>query len=72
MQRRSNLIMDRSAFPLGQAPVYFYEIDVEDRIVAASDSWDEFALENEGAHLVFANVKGDLIWDHSCVVAIST
>lgn len=56
--------MDRSAFPLGQAPVYFYEIDVEDRIVAASDSWDEFALENEGAHLVFANVKGDLIWDH--------
>jgi hypothetical protein len=56
--------MDRSANPAGQIPVYFYEIDPEDRIVAASDSWDTFALENDGDHLVFDKVHGDLIWEH--------
>jgi hypothetical protein len=56
--------MDRSALPLGQAPVYFYEIDENDRIIAASDTWDAFALENEGEHLVIDKVRGDLIWDH--------
>jgi hypothetical protein len=56
--------MDRSAIPAGQIPVYFYEIDREDRIVAASDSWDTFARENDGEHLVFDNVHGDLIWEH--------
>lgn len=56
--------MDRSAIPSGQIPVYFYELDAKDRIVAASDSWDIFALENEGEHLVLAKIQGDLIWDH--------
>ena len=56
--------MDLSAIPCGQTPICYYDIDAEDRIVAASESWDAFALDNEGAHLVFAKVKGDLIWDH--------
>lgn len=56
--------MDRPALPLGQAPVYFYEIDKDDRIVAASETWDAFAIENEGEHLVIENVRGDLLWDH--------
>lgn len=56
--------MDRSAIPTGQIPVYYYEIDSEDRIVGASDSWDTFARENDGGHLVFEKVRGQLIWDH--------
>lgn len=56
--------MDRSAIPTDLTPVYFYELDLEDRIVAASESWDTFALENDGEHLVFENIRGTLIWDH--------
>ena len=56
--------MDRSAISAGQTPAYFYELDAEDRIVSASESWDEFARENGGEHLVFARVSNTKIWDH--------
>ena len=56
--------MDRSAIPTGLTPVYFYELDADDLIVAASDSWDTFAHENEGEHLVFEKIRGTAIWDH--------
>lgn len=56
--------MDRSAIPTGLTPVYFYELDADDLIVAASDSWDTFAHENEGEHLVFEKIRGTVIWDH--------
>jgi hypothetical protein len=56
--------MDRSAIPTSQTPVYYYELDSEDRIVSASDSWDTFALDNDGEHLVFEKIKGDSIWNY--------
>lgn len=56
--------MDRSAIPTAQTPAYYYEVDGEDRIVATSDTWDSFALENEGEHLTFDRIEGSKIWDH--------
>lgn len=61
---RGEVSMDLSAVPAGHIPAYFYEIDSEDRIIAASSSWDEFARNNQGEHLILANVRGTKIWDH--------
>ncbi len=43
---------------------YSYELDRSDRIVQCSDSWDNFALDNDGHHLTFDRIKGQSIWDH--------
>lgn len=49
------------------ASVYSYEIDKDDRIVFCSQNWDDFAVENDGAHLSFESIKGQSVWDHiSC------
>lgn len=56
--------MHPSANALSAAPVYFYELDRDDRIVECSDTWDSFALENDGEHLVFEKIRSTSIWDH--------
>ena len=50
-----------------EANVYSYEIDADDRIVFCSGNWDDFASQNDGAHLAFESIKGQSVWDHiSC------
>lgn len=56
--------MDRSDTPASHASNYFYELDGDDRIIAASENWDDFALANAGGKVVFAKVRDTKIWDH--------
>lgn len=41
-----------------------YWIDSKDRITQVSASWDDFALQNEGASSIAQKVCGSLLWDH--------
>lgn len=41
-----------------------YWIDSKDRIMQVSASWDDFALQNEGAPCIAQKVCGSLLWDH--------
>lgn len=54
--------MDRSSSDSGTT--YSYELDSSDRIVNCSETWDQFARDNDGAHLAFERIKGQSIWDH--------
>lgn len=40
-----------------------YRIDSEDRISAVSPTWGEFAMANQGAHLVPPPIIGERLWD---------
>lgn len=56
--------MDIAGSPSGSGPIYYYEIDSEDKIVAANDNWDSFAIENDGQDFLFEKIKGSSVWDH--------
>lgn len=66
---RSSLPKDLPGMEIANTPdqgdkTYSYELDPEDRIVFCSDSWDSFAAENDGSHLVFDRIRGQSIWNH--------
>lgn len=65
--RKDLLGMDNGRTPPVENNLYSYEIDSEDNIVFCSDTWDNFAIENDGEHLAFEQIKGQSIWNHiSC------
>lgn len=42
----------------------FYQVDSDDRIIGVSESWDSFALDNDGKAATAHKVLGTLLWDH--------
>ena len=59
--------MEHASKPATNDRMYSYELDSEDRIVFCSDTWDNFAAENDGSHLAFDKISGQSIWSHiSC------
>ena len=39
-----------------------YSIDRDDRLIAFSDTWDTFAVENDAAHLKGDGIRGRDLW----------
>ena len=43
-----------------------YWLDGNDKIVSVNHSWDQFALDNDGAHLISLDILGKSIWEFVC------